>query len=463
MKKNIFKILSFVFVLAFIFTGCATVSNIKNESEELIFNGGNIALVGEHLYFANAYTPVGDSDTNFAYKQSAKYSYLNRLNLNSDFGTEKPIDSPKGAEKVNSKVMGYENQYMFVLGDYIYFTSANTHKTDKLENTYKLVTFFRSKLNGDGLKEIFTTSQFDSAKGTITTMKGSDDKYYLIVFDGNELSAIKLGNKLGGRKVLAKDVQSIAVPDENDEYSVKEIFYTASHKDEDGKATSEIDIFSVDYATGEVKTRGTAGNGSKVSFIDRVGDTIFYTNSAVTGGANECYSEDISLTSNFNGGNRFYASTSIKSVMPISKGDPLAEGYIFISGNDSAIMYKNMMANQETNILLPKANYTDILFVEGDYVYYSTSTGLYRISVKNRTTDAIVEMDSIISGQYSYVNEYIYFYGKLDIEEEEVEDEEDKIEYEEDNNHYMYRIKCDGNGGYQMLSSYTRVEKKSST
>jgi len=126
-------------------------------------------------------------------------------------------------------------------------------------------------------------------------------------------------------------------------------------------------------------------------------------------------------------------------------------------------MYKNMMANQETNILLPKANYTDILFVEGDYVYYSTSTGLYRISVKNRTTDAIVEMDSIISGQYSYVNEYIYFYGKLDIEEEEVEDEEDKIEYEEDNNHYMYRIKCDGNGGYQMLSSYTRVEKKSST
>lgn len=463
MKKNILKILSFVFVFAFILTGCATVSDIKNESEDLIYNGGHVALVGDHLYFANAYTPVGDSDTDFAYGQSAKVSYLNRLDMTKDFGTSKPIESPKGAEKVNSKVVGYENQYMFVLGDYVYFTSANTHKTDKLENTYKLVTFFRSKLNGDGLSEIFTTNQFDSAKGTITTMKGSDDKYYLIVFDGNELSAIRLGNNLGKRQVLAKDVLSIAVPDEGDEYSVKEIYYTANHKDEDGTASSEVDIFSVDYATNKSTKRGTAGAGSKVNFIDRVGDTIFYTNSAVVGGNYECYIEDVSKTSNFNGGNRFYSSTTLKNVTSIMAGDPLTEGYIFVSGNDSAIMYKNTVSNVETSLLLPKTNYTDILFVEGDYVYYSTTTGIYRISARDKSIDTIVEMNSIISGKCSYVNEYIYFYGQLDIEEEEAVEGEDKVEYEDDTNHYMYRIKCDGNGGYQMLSTYTRVEKKAST
>ncbi|MCM1324879.1 MAG: hypothetical protein NC218_12260 [Acetobacter sp.] len=463
MKKNILKILSFVFVFAFILTGCATVSNIKNDSEKLIYNGGHVALVGNHLYFANAYTPVGDSDTDFAYGNSAKVSYLNRLDLTKDFETELPIESPKGAEKVNSKVVGYENQYMFVLGDYVYFTSANTHKTDKLQNTYKLVTFFRSRLNGDDLSEIFTTNQFDSATGTITTMKGADDKYYLVVFDGNELSTIRLGNSLGKRQVVAKDVLSVAVPGEGEDYSVKEVFYTATHKDEDGNATSEVDIFSVNYATGVKTKRGAAGAGSKVNFIDRVGDTIFYTNSAVVGGGNECYSEDISLTSNFNGGNRFYSSTTLKNVTRVMQGDPLTEGYIFVNGNDSAIMYKNTVSGAETSLLLPKTNYTDILFVEGDYVYYSTTTGIYRISARDKSINTIVEMDSIVSGKCSYVNEYIYFYGQLDLEEEEEVEGETKVEYEEDTNNYMYRIKCDGNGGYQMLSTYTRVEKKSST
>lgn len=467
MKKNIFKILSFVFVLAFIFTGCATVSNIKNESSELIYNGGHIALVGDHLYFANAYTPVGDADTNFAYGENAKYSYLNRLDLSKPFDTVKPVDSPKSAEKVNSKVMGYENQYMFVLGDYVYFTSANTHKTDKLQNTYKLVTLFRSRLNGDNLDEIFTTNQFDSAKGTITTMKGSDDNYYLVVYDGSELSTIKLGNSLGKRKVISKDVLSIAVPSENDSYSVKEIFYTATNKDEDGNATSEVDIFRANLASGESTKCGAAGAGAKVNFIDRVGDNIFYTNSAVIGGNNECYFEDVSQTTNFNGGNRFYASTNIKSVTKVMQGDPLTEGYIFISGNDNALMYRNSVGVSSTSLLLPKTNYTDLLFVDGDYVYYSTSTGIYRISARDKQISTIVEMKSIVSGKCSYVNEYIYFYGQLDIEEDETEEteetDENKVEYEEDNNHYMYRIKCDGNGGYQMLSTYKRVEKKSST
>lgn len=466
MKKNIIKIMTIVCAFAFILTGCATVGNIPNPNKELIYNGGGVVQVGSHLYFGNAYTPVGDSDTGFAYDDNAKISYMNRLNLEGDFGTSENYESPKGSEKVNKKVVGYENQYMFVLGDYIYFTSANTHKSSSLENKYKLVSFFRSKLNGDGLKEIFTTNQFDSANGKITTMQAKDGNYYLVVFDGQELSTIKLGNKLGKRKVICKEVLSVALPHESDEYTVREIYYTTNHKGEDGENTSEIDIFSVDLVSGESVKRGNAGRGANVKFLDRVGDTVFYTNSATIGGANECYYEDISRTQTFTGGNRFYANPSISKVMLVSPNDPSSEGYVFVS--NGGIMYKNTaQSNVGAQLLLANSNYSDVLFVKCDYVYCSNTSGIYRISVKNKSLETVVELESLVSGKVSYAGDYLYFYAGLKIDEEESTEggeensDEEKVEYEEDNNSYMYRVKLDGNGGYQMLSTYKRVEKKS--
>ncbi len=160
MKKNILKVICFALLSMFAFVGCATVSNITNDSDELIFNGGHAVVVGNHLYYGNAYTEVGSNEKDFAYDEKAGFSYLNRIDLSQDFG--KPLAPQTQTEKVNSKVAGYENQYMFVLGDFIYFTSANTHKSSSLEHKYNLVSFFRSRLNGFVLEEIFTTESYDS-------------------------------------------------------------------------------------------------------------------------------------------------------------------------------------------------------------------------------------------------------------------------------------------------------------
>ncbi len=453
MKKKFFKIIGFMCLAIFAFTGCATVSNISNDKpNELIFNGGQIAQVGDYLYYANGYTAVGSADKDFAYDKSAGVSYLNRINLTNGFG--KPLDPQKNTEKVNSKVVGYENQYMFVLGDFVYFTSANTHKTSSLENAYNLVSFFRCRLNGDNMEEIFTSNTFDSSKSQFRVLKGSDEKYYFIVFDGKELSSIRLGDSLGGREVIATEVQSLTMPDEKDNYTVKEILYTVKKAEEDTSTSSEVEAYSVDYATGEKKKATLAG--TTTTFVGRQGDIVFYTNST-TAGAYQTYYKDLTKSSLVFSGDQtevFYDTASIKNIKAISKNDPLYAGYVFIGGNSNSVMYKNMVTGSTAEKLLDKESYSDILFVDGDHVYYSTSTGIYRVSVKNRELETIVEMKDIVSGKCSYSNDYIYFYAKLE------EDKNDETKYEEDTNYYMYRVHNDGTGGYQIISNFNRVEVK---
>lgn len=451
----------FIFCVALVLTGCATVSNIPNPSEDLLYFGGNSVLIGNHLYYANGYTKVGDSDKDFAYKTSANISYLSRLDLSNGISAEDYLSSPKGTEKVNDKVIGYENQYMFALGDWIYFTSANTHKTDKLEHNYKLVSFFRSRLNGDNVEEIFTTRAWDSTKADMKVLKGSDNAYYLVVYDGSELSSVKLGNKLGGRKILATDVLNIAMPGENDVCIVKEIFYTINHKEDDSTAasSSEVDVLSVNFATGD-KTNYKTSTGIKTTFIGREGDVVFYTNTSKAG-AYQTYAKDVSIFTDktFSGdaSEVFYDTASITNIQEISAGDPASEGYIFIGGNSKSVMYKNMISGETAVKILGSDNYTNILFVEGDYIYYSTDTGIFRISVKTRRPETIVEMESIVSGEYAYADGYIYFYGKF---HEMPLEEGEESKYEEDTNLYMYRVKTSGNGGYQLISHVNRVLKK---
>ena len=55
-----------------------------------------------------------------------------------------------------------------------------------------------------------------------------------------------------------------------------------------------------------------------------------------------------------------------------------------------------------------------IEYVDGDYVYYSTENGLYRISYKDKDVQTVAEQKNIKQGSCDIAGEYIYFYAKLD-------------------------------------------------
>ena len=479
-KKNILKICGAVIAMPLVLVGCATVSDVidpaTNKSvyfEEITNYGGSAMQIGDYLYYGNTYTAVSDAQ-NFDYAGASREGYLGRINLSD--GVTSDGKAPSGTlENVNGKLAGYNNQYMFAYQNYLYFTSANEHKDSSNKNYYDRVSVFRVKFNGDDMSELFTT-RFDSSS-FIKAVEGSDGNGYIVTYSETEdrnlastsqnkiydVSVMKIGDSLGKHEVVAKNVTS-AVVDEGKDSKNKNLFYTKAS--EKGQSTTEV--YSLDLATGK-STKIETRPGSSTTLIAKTNDQLFYSYNYRSSG-NEVYKtalNDFSENELMVIGaetDKFYAYTSISKVYPVAKGNTLFEGYIFVG--DSSLMYYNNRTESVTR-LLASSGFTDILFVEGDYIYYSTSTEIGRISFKPNaqgeyTSQTLVTMTSIVSGKYAYANGYIYFYAKYE-PVTEYDADGNEIKYETDESNYMYRIKVgdpeDNVSKYQLVSKNKTMPK----
>ena len=85
MKKKFLKLFAMIFSVALLVTGCATVSNVYDENGDPIyfetptFFGGQVAKIGNYLYYANGYTDA--SADSFDYNTAAQTGYLARIDL----------------------------------------------------------------------------------------------------------------------------------------------------------------------------------------------------------------------------------------------------------------------------------------------------------------------------------------------------------------------------------------------
>lgn len=463
LKNNFIKVLLLIICMAFILTGCATVSDIRNPDgskiyfDDIVYFEGQIAVIGDYVYFGNSYT-ASDGDS-FDYNAAAQTGYMSRLNIGAtiQYSSEEDEDgyvnpSPIGVEQVDDeRLIGYQNQYMFALGEYLYFTSANTHRTSNLENDYTQVSLFRVKFNGSGLQEI-DTFRYDE-NSVITAEKGSDGNYYYIIYspttseaESYNLYSIKIGDRIGDTVTLAEDVNSVAVCDANS--TIKNVVYTIDSERTDRETTA---VKAVDFATGEIIDYGNNTDvvGTTTTMLGRVGDIVIYSYIQYTED-NVCYKNLVTDDKYFSGGNAFH------TLSPISNIQSAGDGYIFVSDTTSAVMYKSTLGTEvEAKRLLSSSDYTDILFVDGDYVYYSNDTSISRINVIDNRVQTMVTMTSIISGQCGYDGDYIYFYAQL---ENSSSDDEDTTT---DTNYYMYRVDKTGanSDGEYAIELLSRVEK----
>ncbi len=456
MKKNIFKTLALIFCMALCLTGCATVSNVFDKNgnkiyfDELAYFEGQVALVGDYIYYGNSY--ADSSEEGFSYNSAKKTGYMSRLDVSGKLGYDYTEDedgyinpSPANVEKVNGKLTGYQNQNMYALGEYLYFTSANTHRDSDMNYDYTQVSLFRMNFNGDNVKEI-ETFRYDE-NSIITMQKGSDGNYYYIAYtptaeETYNLYSIKVGSSIGKVKTLAENVLSCAICDETS--TIKNVIYTVNSERSDYET---ISVKSVDFATGEVTDYGNDTNvaGSTTTILGRSGDIVFYNYSDKLG--NAIYYKDLVND------DKYFTATQSKWFYDAEKITLIGnawEGYVFISSSSSSVMYKTLNQSIENieSAYLTSEDYEDILFVDGDYIYYSNSTSISRINVRDRKIDTLVTMTSIISGQCGYANGYVYFYAQLESSESETDTENT------DTNYYLHRVDSDGNT--QLMS---KVEK----
>ena len=446
MKGKILKVFALIFCVALLLTGCATVSKVKINGKEAYFKElqyyqGQVMRVGDYLYYGNSY--ISSSDEGFNYKNASKKGYLARINITKPLSYDskieddkKAISSPKGIEKVSDKkLVGYQNQDMYALGKYIYFTSANTHKSSSLENDYAQVSLFRIKFDGSGLKELAKDKSFKvDDKGAIKVLKGSDNKYYYVIIESTDdskftIKTIQIGDKIGKLKTLVTDATSYCLPDKNS--TINEIYFT---KDSEFTLPTSS-VKTLNFATGKISDVDEGVAGSTTQFLGRVGDVVFYAYTDATTKVQEIFNKDVSKTDNYfqPSTKPFYPATTISNIYKSG------EGYVFKTSSN-ALVYRGL---GEIHTLMESDTFTDILFVTEDWIYTSSSTSIKRISTVDNEVEDIVTLtdEELISGKCGFDGQYIYFYSQISKSSEE--------DAQNDSNYYMHR--ADLNGNVQMI------------
>lgn len=472
--KKFTKILCCTLGLGFLLTGCATVGNIKNSNDELIYNGNSAVMVDGYLYYGNAYADYSGFEGDNDYNSSAKLSYLARLNTNVELASKTKDYSPKTVEKVSGEVSAHSNDFMFVLGNYIYYAIPNKQKAiDSEDNAskhfYNYTTILRSNLNGDNKEKVYTTNG-EVSKIEVVKYSG---KYYIVILAGSDLIKIKIGNNFSA-SVVASDVTSVAIPETYQKDKVGSsldwngyIFYTTNKTVEDNSDISGSEVKRVLVSGGDAEVVDWI-QGRTVSFLDREEDIVFYT---LSGHETEVYKSDVSSNNNeknafINTRENFYSASSISNINKVATENK-DYGYVFSDSADGLGYYVN--TTKKTGKITFTAGDTElssynILLVSGRTAYLSTTTGIYKADLSNVFNgnggsfevlcETIVEMTAIHSGSlYAYDGKYIYYYAQL--EEVESEDEsEDDAEEETDENYYLYRSKIGASvsDNYQLLS-----------
>ena len=477
--KKFSKILCCVLGLGFLLGGCATVGSIKNSSEELIYNGNSAVMVDGYLYYGNAISDISAFSSDSDYKKAAKIGYLARLNTNIDLEAKSKNFSPKNVEKVASEVTGYTDDFMFVLGNYIYYATPNRQKAldsdGNASNYYNYTTLYRSKLNGDGKSKIYTTN------GEVTQIEvlKYNGNYYIVMLAGTDLIKIQIGNRVSA-SVVAEDVTSVAIPKTYQKDKVGSsldwngyIFYTTTRTDEDNSDISGTDVQRV-LVTGGDSEVVFHEQGTTVTFIGREKDVLFYT---MTGHETEIFISDVTGDNSKNAfrNNRqtFFSASSISDITLVSTGT-VDYGYVFLNSS-GALMFKDIRNNRSGAITLQSDGESissyKILFVSGRTVYLSTTTSIYKADISSvfnggSTTiacDTIVTMTAIYDGNlYAYDGTYIYFYAQLEELEEDEKDPDESEEDEEeetDENYYLYRTKVNKNSEADAANPYELLGK----
>ncbi|MBR1890618.1 MAG: hypothetical protein IJ817_02920 [Clostridia bacterium] len=460
--KKLSKVLCGILGVAFLATGCATVGNIKNSESEIVYNGNIASVVDGYLYYGNSFADYESFTNDSSYKTSAKLSYLARLNTNIAIAAKSKDYSPSNIETVEKEVVGHNKSFMFVLGQYVYYTTPKREQSEndsgKLEYNFACSKIYRSKLNGDSKKAVYTT---DDEIKQIEVLKAGG-KYYLVFLAGEKLVKIELGSKLK-TTTIATGVGSVALPktyEKNKEQSTLDwngyIYYTTTRKVDDNTDITGSVVSKVSVTGGKAAQVGFI-QGKTISFVGRERDVAFYTLDSKTYKLDTNVSGQIALNSDA----YLFYNSEISNINLIAS-NVSEKGYLFKAGDD--IVYKT--TNGDSAVLRFENGSTSIstiMFVNGRTIYLQTAEGIFckdigSVTITNGVAqtleaDVVVKMLDIKTGLYAFDKQYVYFYAHL----EDVDGDEGT---EIDDYYYLYRSRV-GSGSYELLSYTYRTSRHS--
>ena len=411
--KKIIAFLSLVMCAMFI-TGCSP-RLVAPTGEVNMIKASEVLVYEDYIYYGGKYTSnssMVDGDN-----KNADLDAMYRVKL-VDGEIEYDEDgNVKNVEKVVSKVVGTENAFVRAYGDLIVFGSPNTHKTEQSKTAFDRTTYFKMNSNGKGLKELYTTNSAVKQQSLFAI----DDNLYIVCYDGENI--VKIDVNAGTHKILAENVTSVAFASEYKTEFDKDVYFTVEREQESelyaevtGTILNKVNVVSEESSELRkiaFETLSLKAQKDGYIFYTRSADegTFYYANNFETG---TFEGNEVKLTADV------LSDTNITNFTPLGvdeEGEMLP--IVFTYASKLAFSEFGSLAVQELLASSPT-----ILFADGEYVYYLTSDGLYRVSYKDKQPQLISEKTDIKTN-VSFDGKYVYFYAK-----------------NEDNttgNYYMYR------------------------
>lgn len=437
MKKFISIALVFCLALtAFIFVGCSNENNrIKLEGgpeiTELVTGNGSFQIrKGDYIYFASGYVASSDLGTGGLTNELGKVSngalYRAKIELKKTL-IEKE-DKKEGEEDqykeeyvlsevqlLCSKVVGFENSGLYIFGNKIYFGTPSTIKNSEGKVMYSLLTFYSVDLDGQNLTEIYQTTEFSSGSYSFISINGN---LYLLIFDGSKILRVDMN---GNSKVLATDVKSAVLPKSivvaENSYSATEnekyIYYTiANNKNTDTRDYGNV-LCKANIISGEA-TELFKEDYLTITLSKFENDKLYYKRNVLLSEmspSSESYLFVNDLTGKtFQDSEKQLTSQSAISTMIEFKYEAdNYDGYVYVNGGK---LYYRSNDGLTTKQLSSSAS--SAVFVQGKYVYYVSSSALYRVDVTKETPsgEKLSDSNTINTTYFDIDSNFAYFYVK---------------------------------------------------
>ena len=410
MKKLItFTLCLLLCISAFGLTACGGSNKEKvDTSIATSGNGGMVVTRGDYVYFVNGYTSY-ETFTKKNLDKKFEIGGLYRAKLNESGLLNYSEDgSVIGAERISSKLAGFESTSLYVFGNYIYYTTPVTEvskkgslKTDKLE-------FRRVKIGGGKSQKVYQTKA--DASNVDFEYYYADGSVYLLVKENGTLKRV---NGYGDFNVstVAKNVTSLAMKHDTDNVfesdSYKHIYYTKTNKE------GKIVIYNYNVASNKTVYKRTT-DYKTCELIDYRFDHLYYkasreaypsytyfyrmdaTKNAITSLAEEKLTKDSSYTTLY-----FLENET--------------SGYI--AQNDSKTYYLTYNAGGECEATPIAESKIEIIAIQNNNVYFKDGSAIKYINCFNfklngdKTQHQVLVGDDIKTYSYDIDSSNLYVYA----------------------------------------------------
>lgn len=412
MKNKIFSVILCILMIAVVFTGCTpkqTNSDVNIDST--IYSNGSIAVRKDNYLFTvngyQGYSVITDKSKN----KGIDLGNLVRIKINEDGSLNKDEDGNIIQETICDKLCGFEYTNLFIYDDFIYFASPNTNKDSSGSVKNEYVTFYKVRLNGNDLTELYTANGYTSSSNYIFTKV--DGNVYLILNNNKKLLKINVSIKNIKEEVIKESITEVVLPFEknieaNKETSdfYKKIYYTCDR--EDSLKSGNL-LYSYNIATGEKKVLFDKA-GTKISLKAYANENLYYT---LDTPSTYYYSNDLKGESFIENGKKLNYIVDISNFLPVTNlEDNTLLGNVYTYDSKTYINYEGKV----TPTKISSSSVTP-LFAFKEYIIYESSSNLKLIKINEdgTTKELTITSLSIKKDILSYVDiceDYIYFYAK---------------------------------------------------